>query len=584
MIPDPGRKLFRRIESYGLRRFMGLFVMLLWMLTGIACQRPDAQELVGIGLPEEPRTLNIWLASDAASRTVLRQIYQPLYEEAPENLAPIPWLAAGLPVYDARETTYTVKLRPARWSDDTPLTSSDVAFTARLIQEFRIPALASRWQHVDRIETPDPATVVFHLEKPLATFLSRTLQAPIVPAHQWRPIVETARRSEKPLAYLLNYNVRHPIGCGPFVFRQWRRGDYIFMEKNPRYFAAGLTLDDRRLGPYVNGLLFKIYGTTDVAMLALQQGGMDMFWQGIQPGYIDVLKQNPNIRIFQSPKSALYYMGMNTRRPPFDDVHLRRAVAVLIDKDFIVDRLLQGHGTKMFSIIPPGNRKWYNPDVPRYADGASGPARVRRACEILTAAGYTWQRPPLDRDGDVVGGQGIRLPDGRPMATVTILTPPADYDPARAISGTMIQEWLTLAGIPAQARPMEFSALIDQVKNRRDFDAFILGYGRLSIDPDWLGSFFSSRNDRPRGLNMSGYTNPVFDRLAEQSQTEMNEAVRRRMIFKMQEIIMKDVPYIPLYVPDLIEAVRIDRFRGWVPMLDGIGNRWSIDLVKPVEE
>jgi len=564
------------------RLILILIGLLLWTAFVLACRPADVKGILRIGLPEEPPTLNVWLASDSASRIVLRQIYQPLYEDDPETLAPVPWLAAELPAYDPEKMIYTIKLRPASWSDGTPLTSADVAFTARLIREFQIPTLSSRWKMVDRIETPDPATVVFHLEKPMATFITRTLEILIVPAHQWQPIVEAARRSEKPLAYLLNHNVRDPIGCGPFVFKQWRRGDYIFMEKNPRFFGSGLTIQGRKLGPYVNGLLFKIYGTTDVAMLALRQGDIDMYWQGIQPGYMDILNKTANIRVFNSQKSALYYLGMNTRRPPFDDVHLRRAVALLIDKDFIVNRLLQGRGTKMFSIIPPGNHKWYNPDVPKYADGLAVAERIRLAYEILSDAGYSWEKPPVDADGHFVGGKEIHRPDGRPLPPVIILTPPADYDPARAISGTMIQEWLNKLGIPASARPMEFSALLDRVKNRQDFDAFVLGYGRLSIDPDWMGSFFHSKDAKPRGMNMSGYRNKQFDRLAEASQGELNEATRRQMILEMQQIIMADVPYVPLYVPNLIEAVRTDRFRGWVPMLDGIGNRWSINLVRPV--
>lgn len=575
-MPDPfhrPKKILRGIALAGL---------LVVALAGSSCRSSDhIRNVLRIGLPEEPRTLNVFLASDANTRKVLRQLYQPLYEDHPETLEIVPWLAATLPVYDAEKKSYTITLKPARWSDGRKLTSADVAFTARLIQEFKLPRLSSRWKHVTRVETPDAETVVFYLERPIATFLTRTLEAPIVPEHQWAPIAEAARQTEKPLATLLNHEIDNPIGSGPFVLKKWGRGDYLYFEKNPRYFATGLTIGGRRPGPYVDGILFKIYGTTDVAMLALRRGEIDMYWQGIQPGYIDILEEAPEIEVHLCPKSALYYMGMNNRRPPFDDVRLRRAVALLIDKDFIVDRLLQGRGTKMFSIIPPGNEQWYNPDLPRYADGEPREARIRAAHDVLSGAGYSWQTPPVDENGNIVPGEGLRRPDGKPMAPFTILTPPADYDPARAISGTIIQEWLRAMGMPASARPMEFSSLISQIKTRHDFDAFILGYGRLSLDPAYLGAFFSSDNDKPRGWNMGGYRNATFDRLAQQSDTEMDGAARRRIIMKMQTIIMDDVPYIPLYVPSLIEAVRTDRFQGWVPMLDGIGNRWSFNEVKP---
>ncbi|MGA8179954.1 MAG: ABC transporter substrate-binding protein, partial [Desulfobacterales bacterium] len=195
--------------------------------------------------------------------------------------------------------------------------------------------------------------------------------------------------------------------------------------------------------------------------------------------------------------------------------------------------------------------------------------------------GYTWEVPPVDKNGHVVPGEGIRTPDGRLMEKFTILTPPADYDPLRAMSGMMIQEWLRAMGMPAFSKPMAFGALLEQVKGRHKFDTFVLGYGKLSLDPDYLRNFFHSSNDKPRGWNMSGYKNKNFDQLADQSASEMNPENRKKLIWKMQQIIAADVPYIPLYNPTLIEAVRKDTFNGWVNMVDGIGNIWSFCEVKP---
>jgi ABC-type transport system substrate-binding protein len=558
-----------------------LFLACLWPVDGILAAATK-ENIVRIGIPDEPRTLNLWLASDANSRQILRQIYEPLYERDPDTLTFVPWLAADLPAYDAEKIAYTVPLRKAFWSDGRPVTSADVAFTAKIIQEFKLPGLSSRWTNVERIETPDPSTVVFYLKKPSATFLSRTLEAAIVPAHQWAPIAQQARQSDKPLAALLNHPVGELIGTGPFTLKQWRQGAYIYMVRNPRFFGTGLTIAGRSLGPHVDGLLYKIFATADVAMLSLRQGGIDFFLQHVQPGYIEVLRGHPQIHIYANKKSALYYMGLNTRRPPFNDLAMRRAVATLVDKDFIVTRLLQGMGTKMHSVIPPGNQPWCNMNVPRHGDGLSREERIRAAHTLLAAAGYSWETAPVNEQGDIVPGRGIRRPDGQPIPPFTILTPPADYDPARAISGTIIQQWLREIGLPASARPMEFGSLLQQVRTRQDFDAFILGYGRLSLDPDYLCTFFTAANDKPRGYNMSGYNNKKFDALASRTRTEMDPEARMRIVHEMQALLMADVPYIPLYLPDLLEAVRTDRFAGWVPMLDGIANRWSFTQLKPI--
>ncbi len=559
------------------------FLLIALMILLCACRLNPDRAILRVGLSEEPRTLNIWLAGDANSRKVLSQIYQPLYERAPRNLNFVPWLAAEMPRYNAQQQSYTVTLRKAQWSDGTPLTSADVAFTGALIKEFQIPRYASKWKFIQKVETPDDATVVFHLQKPYATFLSGTLMVPIVPAHQWKPIADAARKTTKPLAALLNHPIADPIGCGPYVFRKWQQGNFVYLEKNRRFFGMDQTINGRRLGPFIDGLLFKVYGTSDVAVLALRKGDIDLFWMGIQPGYLDMLAQAPHIRIFTNQKSALYFLGFNTRRPPFDDATLRRAVAILVDKDFIVSRILQGQGHEMDSVIPPGNTTWHNPQVTTPGDGLTRRQRIQAAFSMLAKAGYSWWIPPIDDKGEIQSADIIKMPDGTAMAPFTILTPPADYDPHRAMSGMMIQEWLRDLGLPASARPMHFGSLLEKVKAYHDFDAFVLGYGRLSLDPDYLQFFFYSGNDKRNGWNMSGYHNENFDRLALQSQSETDTVLRRQVVDQMQSIISEDVPYLPLYDPNLIEAVRTDRFAGWVSMIDGIGNPWSFCLLKQVE-
>ena len=183
--------------------------------------------------------------------------------------------------------------------------------------------------------------------------------------------------------------------------------------------------------------------------------------------------------------------------------------------------------------------------------------------------------------GDIVEAKGLKLPSGIPMDKFVILTPPADYDPKRAFSGVMIQEWLRKLGMQAFARPMAFNSLLETVKGKHNFDAFILGYGGLNLDPDYLRTFFLSENDKPNGWNMSGYKNPFFDKLAQQQKSIVDDKERRKVIWEMQKILMEDVPYIPLYNPHIIEAVSTKEFKGWVEQVNGIGSIWSLCVVKP---
>ena len=547
----------------------------------LSCQKAQKSLTVRIGLPQEPKSLNIWLASDANSRKILDLIYQPLYTRDPATLELIPWLASEQPVFSSDKLTCTIKLKKAKWSDGSGFTARDVVFTRKMFFDFKIPRYYSKWKVVKDLQAPDDHTLVFHLKHPSAIFLSRALTAPIVSEKEWKAVAQKALKTEKPLRFIQDYAVEKPLGTGPFSIFEYKRGSYIYMKKNPWFFASGETIAGHRLGPYLDNILFKFFGTSDVAILALKKGEIDFYWWEIQPGYIKDLKNQNNIKIFFNKKSALYYMGFNVRKPPFSDRTLRQAIAMLINKEFILTRILQNYGTPMHSIVPSGNSFWYNPDVEKYGYGKPYDLRIKEAYNRLRAAGYTWQIPPVDSDGNIVKAEGMKLPSGDPMGKIVILTPPADYDPKRAFAGTMIQEWLRNMGMPVFARPMSFNSLIDAVKGKHQFDAFILGYGRLNLDPDYLRAFFYSANDRPRGWNMSGYKNPYFDRIADEQRRLTDVYARRRLIMEMQKILMRDVPYIPLYNPKIIEAVCTDRFSGWVEQVNGIGNIWSLCMIRP---
>jgi peptide/nickel transport system substrate-binding protein len=562
-----------------------LLSLLLAVMTGFffSCQKSGEQSILKIGLPEEPRSLNLWLGTDANSRRILSQIYQPLYRRHPETLEIIPWLAKEDPVFDPEALTYTVKLRAAKWSDGSDFTSDDVLFTKQLFFDFKIPRYYSKWNIIKKIEVPDAHTVVFYLSKPSAIFMSRVMTAPMVSKQEWETVAKQALTKEKPLRSLQDHVVEKPLGTGPFALFEHKKGAYIHMQKNPYFFGSGQKIGNHLLGPYVDSLLFRVYGTSDVAILALKKGDIDFYWGDIQPGYIKDLKEQINIDLYFNKKSALYYLGFNLRQPPFNDKVLRQAVATVINKEFILTRILQNFGTPMHSVVPSGNHFWYNPNVRKYGQGLDHDQRIKLAYEMLKEAGYSWDTPPVTQAGKIVAPSDILLPSGERMEKFVILTPPADYDPKRAFAGTMVQEWVRELGLPASARPMAFSSLLDTVKGKHEFDAFILGYGQLDLDPDYLRSFFDSENDKPRGWNMSGYHNTEFDRVSSDQTALVDTQKRKELVWKMQEMILEDIPYLPLYNPHIIEATFNERFKGWVAKVDGIGNIWSMCVVKPVQ-
>jgi peptide/nickel transport system substrate-binding protein len=564
---------------HGVSRLCFAVILVLLFLGVSVAASPGA--VIKIGMKDEPKTLNPFRASDSWSRKVVTRFYEPLYTREPKTHKIIPWLAEGYPEYDEATNTAIVRIKRAKWEDGSPLTAHDVVFTGSVIREFKVPRYHYAWRFIKELKALDDYRVKFVLEKPMAIFMPRTLMTFFVQKRKWEPVVAEARKAEKPLKYLLAHEVTQPVSCGAFKFVKWARGAYIRIERNENFFATGMEIGGRKVGPYVDGILFKFYGSEDSAMLALKKGDIDYYWSGIQAGYVKDLEGDRRIKVFKNDKSGVYYLAFNVRKPPFSDRAFRQAVAYLIDKDFIVIRVLQKEGQRMDSIIPPGNRYWHNPDTPKFGQGMKRKNRVKKAYEILKEAEYTWERAPVDGKGKVCKGEGLRMPDGRKAPSFDILTPPADYDPHRAMAGMLIQQWLRQVGIPASSKPSSFGSITQQVKVKRQFDAFILGWGNLAIDPDYLRTFFHSKEDRPYGRNPMGYHNGWYDTIADESAATMDEAKRQELILKMQKFIIEEAPYIPLYVPYEVEACRVDRFTGWNEDLNGVGNHWSLLFIEP---
>lgn len=584
----------------------------LWiLLTGLTVLGPGSAWAAGggllkVGLMEEPKTLNVFGAKDIWATKVLLFSYQRLYYRDPSGQELIPWLASEQPVWDPQSKSVTLRLRDAQWDDGTAFTSEDVLFTAEIIRKFRIPAYWNNWNFVERIEALDPKTVRLVLQKPMATLWERTFTSIVVQKKRWKSLFDQAEQMlqdgikaqeaqgksgeeayrlalAKPLELLTTHPVTKPESLGPFTLQQWQKGAYIHLSRNERFFGRGKQIAGQDVGPFVEGIIFKIYGNTDTAVLALKKGDIDYLWWGIESGYLEDLKGNPNIRMFSALKSGYRYMGFNLRKPPMSDLTFRHAMAFLVDKDFVIQRILHDQGCRLDTLIQPDNVQYCLRTPPKYGEDVSWKERVEKAKSLLKEAGYTWEVEPVG--GNFPGqfsvqGKGLRLPNGQPVPPLNLLTPPADYDAQRAQTGNLIQQWMRDFGVPVQWRPMAFAALTKKVETDRDFDMFVSGWGALGQDPDYLRSFFHSKADMPGGKNFCGYRNPEFDRLADLQAETMELEKRREIVMQLQQVLMRDLPYIPLYVPMNLEAVRTDKFSGWVEMPGGVGNLWTFLKVR----
>ncbi len=541
----------------------------------VTCAAFAAEEVIlRVGMQDEPITLNPFYARDVWSWNVLGLIYESLYGYNPE-LELIPMLAGGDPEIDAENGTAVVRLKEGiTWSDGTALTAQDVAFTAQVIQHFQFPTLYYRFEFVKDVEVVDEHTLCYHLDTEALgagmtpIFETDTLTNFVVQKKQWKSIFEDALKQRDPLNWFVA-QMPEPVGCGPFKYDEWLRGSYIYLAKNEHYYASDTQVDGQTVGPFVDGVLFNVYRTTDLASLALKKDDLDYIFWSIPPGFIEDLEKDPDITVHRNPSNGFFYLAFNLRNAPWDDVALRTALSTLIDRETIVERILWNLGEPLYTVVPPGNEYWHNPEVQTLGKGLSTTKRLDEAKTILSEAGYTWE------NGDLI------LPDGSLAPALEILVPPADYDPVRDKAAGLVTVWFNQLGLKVRKRNISFAELVFTVFDERDFEAYVLGWG-LSPDPDYVRVFFHSKYDVPGGFNSTGYQNPEFDELAQQSMITGDPEKRREIIFTLQKMLAEDLPYLTLYSLEIIEA-HANRFTGWVDQLGGIGNHWSFVFAKPVK-
>jgi peptide/nickel transport system substrate-binding protein len=558
-----------------------------------------AADYLKVAILKEPKNLNPFTTSDAWTKKVIRLIYQPLYLVDPDTQTLTPWLAEDQPVYDSDKKTVTFHLRKMKWDDGSDFTAEDVVFTGGIFKKFQIPRYYAYWEFVKEIVALDNRTVRITLDRPMAVFPRRTLSTWIVQKKKWQPLIERAEKHLKPsterttisdedmseaLKIIQTHKVSKPTGLGPFKFVASKKGKYILLLKNKYFFGKGLTISDHRLGPYIDGVMFKIFGSLATATLALEEGQIDFLWKGISQAFVNDLVPNPKVNVPMTLDLGYRYLGFNLREPPMSDHVFRQAVAYLINKNFIVNRVLHDHGQRLDTFVPPSNTYYYDSHTPTYGQGMNRQVRTLKAYDILSAAGYGWDTPPLDEKGSMQKGKGFKGPDGKAVPPVTLITPTAHYDTEAAATGKVIVEWLDEFGIPVSRKTMAFNSLLSQVKLKRDFDMFILGWRGLSLDPDYLRRFFHSDYDLPNQWNYTGYDNAEFNQLSNLQAETVDVAKRRQIVLRLQNILAEDLPIIPLYIPHLMEGVRNDRFAGWVKQAGGVGNIWTFCMLRPVQK
>lgn len=572
---------------------------------------------VNYGIFSDITTTNIWnlLGSGSSSWNFVVQLWKyPSLLGMNKEGQLIPSAAADIPkiVKEGNMYTVTVKLRKdMRWSNGAPFTADDVVFTYTTVKGMEIPG--GNWigaYEPEKVEKIDTWTVKFYFkEKKTMTIYYDTLMTAIVCSNYWKPIVDKAKKQKDPVKWLLSQEVIDPgitalnlgkIEKGAFVqaVRQISNDKYwAYGEKSLYYKNGGFSIVNPKTGfkwstdnpkpagdvalevvngPFVDTIVYKIYGNKQVAIQALIAGDIDYIYNpvGLTAGEAEQLKGQKDMKIVSNPQLGFRYLAFNMRKFPMNVKEFRQALAALIDRDFICNQVLQGRAIPLATPVPPANTFWYNSSVKTVGEGLSMGERYQLAVSLLKKAGFKWDTEPVIDPKDAKNpvktpGKGLKGPDGKPVPTVTLLSPGMDYDPMRAQTAMYIEQWAKNIGIPLNLKLTDFNEISTKAFDDVDFDMYILGWGFGRV-PTYFKSFWHSGEMAPDGFNTPGYKNPEFDALVEEFEyaDDFNQA--RKAIFEAQKILADDLPYIILFTNPMIEAYRTSIKFPFDNMLDGI--------------
>ncbi len=600
-------------------------VLVLLLIGSIFIGIALAGGVVNFGMYSDITSLNIWsmLGPNATSWNFYPAIdkYGSLYGLSDVTNQLVPSLADGFwstfqaTTVDGTSAYVTTihLLKGVKWSDGTPFTANDVVFSYEVPFKLNMPGNwggdypPAPYNFIKATKVND-YTVDLYVKQPSGEFIYDTLMAPIVQEKFWEPVYEAALKTPNPAQYMMNYdkNLYEEPSIGPITVSQWQHGafikdtaikDYSFKGEqeieyangaiqyidpalgiNATYYGTpeGTILHKFITGPYVDSIIYDIYQNQTAAVAALMKGtiGYLLSPNGLEKGFVQELQTNPNVKIVQNQDLGFDYIAFNMRRYPMNIKAFRVAIAYLIDRHLLADKIIPGSIVPLASLVPPGNKFWYDPNLKYYGEGMDTAQRYEAAIDVLKKAGFSWLIPPKIENGQLVQrGEGLIGPNGKIIKQITMLAPSAGYDPIRATIALWIEKWANDIGIPLYADLTSFNNIVNAVWNENfNFDIYMLGWG-ISIYPSYLHDFFAQSQNVPGGFNSPGYDNPQFEQLAREfiAQTDMNKA--REYAFQLEKILEEDVPYVVIYSSNLMEAYRPDEVQfAYTHTLGGIQN------------
>ncbi len=502
--------------------------MRLWragvLVAALACgesgRSGPSNDLLIVGYDREPDTMNRF------STHILEDIQSCIIEGltvTDEQMNVVPLLATEVPtlenggvvVHPNGTMDVTWKIRPGiRWHDGVPFTSADVKFTVEAINSPDYnPESTDGFDRIERVDTPDSLTAVVRYREVYAPYALQFVRGAL-PKHSLE-----GRDIDK----AQDYN-RNPLGTGPYRVVEWKTGEYVLLERVPRYWRGDSL-------PAIRRIVFRFIANTSTRMNQLRGGEVHVTALVPWDKYRE-MRDVPGLSIHRMPGNSYEHVTLNQRSvAAFRDVRVRRALTHAVDRELIVRTILDSLAPVIHGPIQAVS--WAFTDDVRQYD--FDPERARA---LLDSAGW--------RDSN---GDGIRDRDGKPLS-FTLITQ-AGFAVRENVSQALQRMWRDV-GVDAQVRLIDGTS-ISGLWFEGKFDA-MLHWWHMPADPE-LTLFFAADRTPPHGRNINYVSDDSLTRLLYASDRTVDQARRRELLVAAQQRIANLAVEIPLYNVTRLDAV-----------------------------
>jgi len=452
-------------------------------------------------------------------------------------------LAAEIPTganggISADGLTWTIKLRPdAKWHDGTPFTAADVVFTLDVILDPKVVVRSrSGHDHVASYEAVDDHTVRITLKDSFAPYMVSWQKTSIIPRH----VLQGTDINTAP------FNTA-PVGTGPFRLKERVAGSHIAFEPNADYHGGA---------PKLASLVQKYVPDQQTLYAQFQTGEVDIFdLQGIPPLLYQKAQELPNCSILLSASPFVEFIYFNCGKPQFADKRVRKALYMAVDKKGWIDAVYYGVPIPTLSYLPP-NHWAYNQNL---VDPGFDP---EKAAALLDEAGWT------------VGGDGVRQKDGVRLAFTMSTTA---GNKSREQAQQLVQQNFKRIGVEMTIKNMPASVVWGDYTVKSEFDTLMVGWDALLYpDPDYGDRIISTAIPAKggSGSNYVQYQNAEIDELSARGVTTVDQAARKAIYDRIQEILLDEVPFAPIFAYQTIVGV-LDRIQNYRPNPYTSINSWN---------